>query len=296
MRSDTPLGPCRTRVPSTMIRLMVDTIALPDGKAIPRLGQGTWNMGRRANWESDKKALRLGSELGMSLIDTAEMYGAAEELVGEAIAPFRDDIFLVSKVSPQNANQKGVAKACERSLKKLQTDRLDLYLLHWPSSFPIAETIEAFEALKSEGKILRWGVSNFDCGEMEEVLAHPNGSACSMNQILYNLWRRGPEFELAPWLRQHNIPLMAYSPLEQGRPRVSGALETIAKRHNVTPHALAIAWVMNQPNTIVIPKSGREDHVRDNSKAAQLKLSEDDLSELDKEFKPPVRRKPLDIL
>lgn len=253
-------------------------------------------MGRHGRWESDKKALRLGIELGMSLIDTAEMYGAAEELVGEAVAPVREDIFLVSKVSPQNANRKGIAKACERSLKKLKTDRLDLYLLHWPSSFPIAETIEAFEALKNEGKILRWGVSNFDCGEMEEVLAHPNGSACSMNQILYNLWRRGPEFELAPWLLEHNIPLMAYSPLEQGRLRVTGPLATIANRHHVTPHALAIAWVMSQPNTIVIPKSGREDHVRDNSKAADVALSEEELAELDREFKPPARRNSLDML
>lgn len=253
-------------------------------------------MGRHGRWESDKKALRLGIELGMSLIDTAEMYGAAEELVGEAVAPVREDIFLVSKVSPQNANRKGIAKACERSLKKLKTDRLDLYLLHWPSSFPIAETIEAFEALKNEGKILRWGVSNFDCGEMEEVLAHPNGSACSMNQILYNLWRRGPEFELAPWLLEHNIPLMAYSPLEQGRLPVTGPLATIANRHHVTPHALAIAWVMSQPNTIVIPKSGREDHVRDNSKAADVALSEEELAELDREFKPPARRNSLDML
>ena len=279
-----------------MIRLMTDTIALPDGTAIPRLGQGTWNMGRRGKWESEKKALHLGIELGMSLIDTAEMYGAAEELVGETVASIRDDVFLVSKVSPQNANRNGVAKACERSLKKLKTDRLDLYLLHWPSSFPIAETIEAFEALKNEGKILRWGVSNFDCGEMMEVLAHPKGGACNMNQILYNLWRRGPEFELAPWLREHRIPLMAYSPLEQGRLRITSTLEKIAKRHDVTPHALAIAWVMNQPNTIVIPKSGREHHVRDNSKAAKVKLGNEDLAALDREFKPPTRRKPLDML
>lgn len=279
-----------------MIRLMIETIALPDGKMIPRLGQGTWNMGRRGKWESDKKALHLGIELGMSLIDTAEMYGAAEELVGEVIAPIRNDIFLVSKVSPQNANRNGVAKACERSLRKLQTDWLDLYLLHWPSSFPIAETIEAFEALKAEGKILRWGVSNFDRGEMEEVLAHPKGDACSTNQILYNLWRRGADYELAPWLREHEIPLMAYSPLEQGRPRFTGTLERIAKRHHVTAHALAIAWVMNRPNTIVIPKSGREGHVRDNAMAAEVTFSEEELADLDTEFKPPAHRTPLDML
>lgn len=275
---------------------MIETIALPDGKLVPRLGQGTWNMGQRGKWESDKKALRLGIKLGMRLIDTAEMYGAAENLVGEAIAPMRDDIFLVSKVSPQNASRQGVAKACERSLKKLKTGWLDLYLLHWPSSFPITDTIEAFEELKAQGKILRWGVSNFDCDEMNEVLAHPHGSACSMNQILYNLSRRGPEYELAPWLEAHKIPLMAYSPMEQGRLRVNATLEKIAQRHHVTPHALAIAWVMNQPNTIVIPKSGREDHLRENAKAAEVKLSEEDLQALDKAFKPPVGRKPLDLL
>lgn len=275
---------------------MVESIALPDGKFVPRLGQGTWNMGRRGKWESDKKALRLGIDLGMKLIDTAEMYGAAEELVGEAVASIRDDIFLVSKVSPQHASRKGVARACEQSLRKLKTDRLDLYLLHWPSSFAIEETIEAFEELKTQGKILRWGVSNFDRAEMEEVLAHPKGGACTMNQILYNLWRRGPEYELAPWLSEHNIPLMAYSPLEQGRPRLTGALEKIAERHQVTSHALAIAWVLNQPNTIVIPKSGREDHVRDNAKAAEVTLSEEERAELDEEFKPPVQSQSLDML
>jgi diketogulonate reductase-like aldo/keto reductase len=275
---------------------MIETIALCDGKEVPRLGQGTWNMGRRGKWESDKKALRLGIELGMTVIDTAEMYGAAEDLVGEAVAPARDDIFLVSKVSPQNAGRKGVAKACERSLKKLQTDRLDLYLLHWPSSYPIADTIEAFEELKAEGKILRWGVSNFDCEEMEEVLAQPQGESCAMNQILYNLSRRGPEYELAPWLRRHKIPLMAYSPMEQGRLRVNTVLKEIARRHDVTPHALAIAFVLNQPNTIVIPKSGSTNHVRENAKAAEVKLTRENFEALDKVFKPPARRKALDML
>ena len=287
---------CRGHQPCTIIFLMIETLELRDGKKIPRLGQGTWNMGRRGKWESDKNALRLGIELGMSLIDTAEVYGAAEDLVGEAIAPMRDDIFLISKVSPQNASRKGVAKACERSLKKLKTDRLDLYLLHWPSSLPIVDTIEAFEELKAQGKILRWGVSNFDCEEMEEVLAQPQGTACSMNQILYNLSRRGSEYELAPWLEAHKIPLMAYSPMEQGRLRVTGTLKEIAQRHNLTPHALAIAFVLNRPNTIAIPKSGSTDHVRENAKAAEVNLSEDDLKALDKAFKPPARRKPLDML
>ena len=275
---------------------MIETITLSDGKKIPRLGQGTWNMGKRGKWESDKKALRLGIELGMSLIDTAEMYGTAEDLVGEAIAPMRDDIFLISKVSPQNASRRGVAKACERSLKKLQTDRLDLYLLHWPSSYPIADIIAAFEELKTQGKVLRWGVSNFDCEEMEEVLAAPQGKACAMNQILYNLSRRGPEYELSPWLQEHKIPLMAYSPMEQGRLRVNTVLKEIAQRHGVTPHALAIAFVLNQPNTIAIPKSGSTDHVRENAKAAEVKLIRQDFAALDKAFKPPVRSKPLDML
>ena len=275
---------------------MIETITLSDDKKVPRLGQGTWNMGRRGKWESDKKALGLGIELGMSLIDTAEMYGAAEDLVGEVTAPMRDDIFLVSKVSPQNASRRGVAKACERSLKKLQTDRLDLYLLHWPSSYPIVDTIEAFEELRAEGKILRWGVSNFDCEEMEEVLAARGGEACAMNQILYNLSRRGPEYDLAPWLQEHKIPLMAYSPMEQGRLRVNTVLKEIALRHDVTPHALAIAFVLNQPNTIAIPKSGSTDHVRENARAAEVKLTSEDFAALDKAFKPPARRKPLDML
>ena len=275
---------------------MIETIALSDGTVVPRLGQGTWDMGRRNRWESDKAALRLGIELGMSLVDTAEMYGAAEDLVGEAVAPNRKDIFLVSKVSPQNASRKGVMQACERSLKRLQTDHLDLYLLHWPSSYPTADTVEAFEELKRAGKILRWGVSNFDLDEMEEVAALPQGNACTMNQILYNLSRRGPEYELAPWLEAHKIPLMAYSPMEQGKLRVNGALREIAARHGVTPHALAIAWVLNQPNTIVIPKSGRIEHVRENIKAAAVKLGADDIATLDKAFKPPAGRSALDML
>ncbi len=275
---------------------MIETIALPGGTLVPRLGQGTWEMGRRNRWESDKAALCFGIELGMSLIDTAEMYGAAEDLVGEVISPIRDKIFLVSKVSPQNASRRGLAKACERSLKKLQTDQLDLYLLHWPSSHPIADTVEAFEELKRAGKILRWGVSNFDLNKMEEVVALPQGGACAMNQILYNLSRRGPEYELGPWLQAHKIPLMAYSPMEQGRLRVTSALKTVAERHEVTPHALAIAWVLNQPNTIVIPKLGRVEHVRENIKAADVNLGDEDIATLDKAFKPPARRSALDML
>jgi diketogulonate reductase-like aldo/keto reductase len=275
---------------------MIDTITLSDGTKIPRLGQGTWDMGRRNRWEGDKAALRLGIELGMSLIDTAEMYGAAEDLVGEVISLIRDKIFLISKVSPQNASRRGVTQACERSLKKLQTDHLDLYLLHWPSSYPIADTVEALEELKRSGKILRWGVSNFDLAEMEEVVALPQGNACAMNQILYNLSRRGPEYELAPWLKAHKIPLMAYSPMEQGRLRVNGALREVAERHGVTPHALAIAWVLNQPNTVVIPKSGRVEHMRENIKAAGVKLSDNDIATLDKAFKPPAGRSALDML
>ncbi len=275
---------------------MIETIALPGGTKVPRLGQGTWELGRRGRWESDKAALRLGIELGMSLIDTAEMYGAAEDLVGEVIAPMRDKIFLISKISPQNASRRGMVQACERSLKKLKTEQLDLYLLHWPSSHPIEDIVEAFEELKRAGKILRWGVSNFDLAEMEEVLALHDGDACAMNQILYNLSRRGLEYELGPWLEAHKIPLMAYSPMEQGRLRVNNTLKTVAARHEVTPHTLAIAWVLNQPNTIVIPKSGRVEHVRENIKAAEVKLSEEDIAALDKAFKPPARKTPLDML
>jgi diketogulonate reductase-like aldo/keto reductase len=210
---------------------MNPTISLPSGETVPRLGQGTWKMGGRFSFKGDVAALREGIDLGMTLIDTAEMYGAAEDVCGEAIDGQRDKIFLVSKVQPHNAHRRGVMQACERSLKKNKTDRFDLYLLHWPSSHPIEETVEAFEQLVRDGKIRYWGVSNFDLEGMEEVYSLPTGKNCAANQILYNLSRRGPEYELAPWLEEKRIPLMAYSPVHEGNLRVMSALKEVAQRH-----------------------------------------------------------------
>jgi diketogulonate reductase-like aldo/keto reductase len=277
---------------------MLKTITLPSGEQVPTLGQGTWMMAARGKRESDIKALRLGIDLGMTLIDTAEMYGEGnvETLVGEAIADIRDEIFLISKVYPYNASRRGIIQACERSLERLGTDRLDLYLLHWRGNVPLEETILGFEALRAAGKIRHWGVSNFDTDDMQELTGLAHGNACATNQILYNLSRRGCEFELAPWLRDHKIPLMAYSPVEQGRLLVKGALAEVARDHGVTPYQAAIAWLLQKPNVIVIPKSGSDAHVRDNRAAADIVLAPDDLAKLDAAFPPPAKRKPLESL
>lgn len=276
---------------------MIQNASIPAGETVPALGQGTWKM------ESDKRAdaiaaLRLGVELGMSLIDTAEMYGdgKVETLVGEAFAGSRDSIFLVSKVYPQNASRKGVVQACERSLKRLGTDRLDLYLLHWRGSIALAETVAGFEDLRRAGKIRHWGVSNFDTEDMEELYATPGGRNCQTNQILYNLSRRGPEFSLCPWQERHKMPIMAYSPFEQGRMKATGVLSDIGRAHNATGYQIALAWLLQQKNTIVIPKSAKIAHVRDNRAAADLTLTQADLAALDDAFKPPRRKTPLDSI
>jgi diketogulonate reductase-like aldo/keto reductase len=265
-------------------------VKLPAGEEVPALGQGTWKMAEdRARRADELAALRLGIELGMTLIDTAEMYGEGktEELVGEAIVGLRDRVFLVSKVYPHNASRVGVAQASERSLRRLKTDRLDLYLLHWPGSVPIAETVEGFEALKCAGKIRHWGVSNFDADEMEELFEVPGGRACATNQILYNLSRRGPEYDLLPWMEERGLPTMAYSPIEQGRLRRSGALDEIGRKHGATLYQIALAWVMRRPDVIAIPKAARAEHVRENRTAAGIVLDEHDLSAMT----PPTRRR-----
>lgn len=265
------------------------TIDLPDGTTMPRLGLGTWRMGEAKRHAKDEiAALKLGLDLGMTLIDTAEMYGegGAEEIVAEAMAGRRDEVFLVSKVYPHNASRAGVVAACERSLKRLKTDRLDIYLLHWPGSTPIGETVAGFEKLKRNGKIRRWGVSNFDVGEMEALFA-AGGQACATNQVLYNLTRRGIEGGLIPWSRQHRIPIMAYSPLEQARLPKTSALDAIAKRHGATPYQVALAWVLAQDGAMAIPKATNPAHVRANRAAADIELSRDDLAALDKAFPRP---------
>jgi diketogulonate reductase-like aldo/keto reductase len=277
----------------------VRTTPLPSGEAVPVLGQGTWHMAERRHRRADEIAsLRLGLDLGMTLIDTAEMYadGDAEELVGEAIAGRRDDVFLVSKVLPGNASRARTIAACERSLRRLGTDRLDLYLLHWRGSVPLAETLAAFAALKNAGKIRNWGVSNFDLSDMRELLSLPGGPEVATNQVLYNLTRRGIEWDLLPWCEQHAIPVMAYSPIEQGRLLDDPTLKAIASRHGATPAQVALAWVLRRDRVIAIPRAGTPDHVRENHEALYLTLSQQDIDMLDRVFPPPAGPGPLEMI
>ena len=274
------------------------TVSLPGGEQIPLLGQGTWMMGERSDRRSEEiAALRLGFDLGMTLIDTAEMYGdgAAEELIGEALGDVRDKLFLVSKAYPQNSSHARLHAACEASLKRLGTDRLDLYLLHWRGSVPLGETVEAMEALRTAGKIRQWGVSNLDTSDMEELLA-ACGDGCAVDQILYNLTRRGPEHDLLPWLETHSIPAMAYSPVEQGRLLADQTLRRIAETIGATPAQVALAWTLRRGNVIAIPKAGSVAHVGDNRAAVDLILSDDDMAALDAAFPAPRSRRPLEML
>ncbi|RUW62669.1 aldo/keto reductase [Mesorhizobium sp. M7A.F.Ca.US.008.03.1.1] len=277
----------------------IRTTKLPSGETVQVLGQGTWKMGEDSRRRADEvNALKLGLDLGITLIDTAEMYasGGAEEVVAEAIAGRRDETFLVSKVLPSNASRAGVQRACENSLKRLRTDRIDLYLLHWPGSMPLVETVTAFEALKKAGKIRHWGVSNFDTDEMEELVGLPAGGNVQTNQVLYNLVRRGPEFDLAPWSRQRCIPLMAYSPVEQGTLARNARLDTVAARHDATPAQIALAWVMHQEGVIAIPKASSQEHVRQNVAALDIKLTLQDIADLDSAFPPPTRKRGLEMI
>jgi diketogulonate reductase-like aldo/keto reductase len=272
------------------------TVALTTGEKVPVLGLGTWRMGeRKSERVAEVKAVKLGLELGLRLVDTAEMYGegVAEEIVGEAMGGLRNEIYLVSKVYPHNASRKGAVAACERSLKRLGTDRLDLYLLHWRGSHPLAETVEAFEALKKAGKIRNWGVSNLDAGDMDELAGVPDGRSCVANQVLYHLGSRGIEWQLLPKCQKFNIMVMAYSPLGQGPLLRKPALGKIAGKHGCDPAAVALAWVLRQPGVITIPKATQPEHVRANIKAVDIKLDTDDLAALDAAFPPPKRASPL---
>ena len=275
------------------------TVVLPDGTELPALGQGTWHMGESGNAaKAEVAALKLGVELGMMLIDTAEMYGdgRAEELVAEATQGQRDRLFIVSKVYPQNASRAGVPAACERSLKRLRTDRIDLYLLHWRGSHPLTDTVEAFEKLRAEGKIRYWGVSNFDARDMQGLVGLPGGAQCASNQVLYHVGSRGIEYDLLPWCTEHKIPLMAYSPVGQGgRLLQSRALEAVAKRHNATPAQVAIAWTMRHGNVISIPKASNPRHVRENATAGAITLSGEDVAVIDAVHPPPAGKQSLDI-
>ena len=271
---------------------------LSTGRDIPILGQGTWRMGENSSQKgAEIAALSLGLDMGMSLIDTAEMYGegGAEEVVGKAIKNRREEVYLVSKVYPHNASRKGTVAACERSLKRLKTDCIDLYLLHWRSSIPLSETLEAFESLKKAGKIRDYGVSNFDADDMEKAINLPNGKQIVTNQVLYNLARRGIEWDLLPWSRQHNIPIMAYSPIEQQAILNNSVLKTVASRHNATPAQIALAWLLQQQGIIAIPKASNPEHVKENSAALDIELTQEDLDELDKAFLPPNRKMSLAI-
>ncbi|UEP27232.1 MULTISPECIES: aldo/keto reductase [unclassified Burkholderia] len=277
----------------------IATVALPDGETIPKLGLGTWEMGERPARRADEiAALREGIALGMTLVDTAEMYGdgATEELVGEALAGLRDDVFLVSKVYPHHASRRGVVAACEASLQRLRTDHLDLYLLHWRGSVPLEETVEGFEALRRAGKIRHWGVSNFDTADMAELVDEVGGGACATNQILYNIARRGPEFDLLPWLADHRMPAMAYSPVDHGRLPKRSPLDDIARQRGVSVTRVALAWVLAQPGVFAIPKASRIEHVRDNRAALDLVLSDDERAQIDGYFRPPRSKRALEML
>ena len=273
------------------------TVALPSGETIPALGMGTWMMAENpALRASEIAALRAGLDLGLTLIDTAEMYGsgAAESLVGEAVSGRRDEVFLVSKVLPSNASARGVVRACEAGLRRLGTDRLDLYLLHWRGSVPLAQTVDGFAELVAAGKIRHWGVSNLDLADMRELTALPG--FCQTNQILYNLSRRGPEHDLLPWHASVGMPVMAYSPVEQGRLLGSPVLAEVAGRHGATPAQVALAWVLRLPYVNAIPKAGTVAHVRENALASELRLSSEDLADLDRAFPGPDGPEPLAML
>ena len=271
-------------------------LSMPTGRSIPVLGQGTWNMGEDpAEQQREADALRLGLDLGLRLIDTAEMYGegGAEKVVAAALEGRRDEAFIVSKVYPHNAGRRAVQEACERSLRRLKTDRIELYLLHWRGGVPLAATFEGFEALKKAGKILDYGVSNFDRDDMLEARETPGGGAVAVNQVLYNLARRGVEWDLLPWCRQHGVPLMAYSPLEQAGMLKVPALRAVASLRGVTPAQVALAWLLRQEGVIAIPKAVTARHVRENAAALEVVLELDDLAALDAAFNPPRRATPL---
>ena len=275
------------------------TVTLPSGETVLQLGQGTWHMGENGRARKEEvAALKLGLDLGMRLIDTAEMYGngGAEEVVAEAVKGRRDECFIVSKVLAENSTRAGIIAACERSLKRLKTDRIDLYLLHWRGVPKLEETLSGFQALTASSAIRYWGVSNFDVDDMEELVALPGGTNCASNQVLYNLRRRGIEAGLLPWCRDRGIPIMAYSPIEQGRLLRDRTLTGIAIRHRATTAQIALAWVLRQNDMMVIPKATTLEHVRDNRAALDIRLTEQDLGELNRAFPPPKGPRPLELL
>lgn len=276
---------------------------LATGATVPALGLGTWRLGedsgKRAN---ESAAVRLALELGYRLVDTAEMYGdgGAEEVVGAAVADAmansvvrREDLFIVSKVYPHNASRKGVVEACERSVRRLGVDCIDLYLLHWRGSHPLAATVEGFESLRARGLIRDWGVSNFDVDDMDELWRTAGGQRCAANQVYYSPSERGIEFDLLPWQGRHQVPLMAYSPIDQGAAATNSTLAAVGARRNATAAQVALAWVLRHPDVIAIPKAARESHLRENLAASDIELTAEDLTAIDREFPPPRGKRPL---
>jgi len=281
-------------------------VTLPDGHSVPALGLGTWRIGESAaHRASEVAAIRRAVEIGYRLFDTAEMYGdgGAEEALGTALGEAlragelrREELFVVSKVYPHNASRRGVVQACERSRRRLGLERIDLYLLHWRGRHPLAETVAGFEALSAGGYIGRWGVSNFDTDDMEELVAIPAGSGCAANQVCYSLAERGAGFDLLPWLQQRGMPLMAYCPIDQGRLGADAVVRRIGERHGASAAQVALAWALRQPGVIAIPKAVREAHLRENFDAAALQLDAADLAALDRHFPPPAARSPLAVV
>ncbi|OHV23339.1 MULTISPECIES: aldo/keto reductase [Rhizobium] len=277
----------------------IPSVKFPNGTEVPALGQGTWAMGEDAGHaKMEIESLKAGIDLGMTLIDTAEMYGdgGAEEIVGQAISGRRDEVFIVSKVYPWNASLEGTIEACERSLERLRTNRIDLYLLHWRGNYPLAETVAAFEMLKASSKIGAWGVSNFDTDDMEELLRVPDGANVAANQVLYNLSRRGIEYDLLPWCQNRGIPVMAYSPIEQGHILHHPELIRIAKAYQATPAQLALAFLLERDGVIVIPKTSNAERAAENRDCVSLEITDEDWQALDAAFPPPAKKKPLEML
>jgi diketogulonate reductase-like aldo/keto reductase len=275
------------------------TVSLPAGERIPALGQGTWEMGEDpVERDEELRALRLGLDLGLTLIDTAETYGdgASEDLVGEAIDGRRDEVFLVSKVLPANATRHGTIEACERSLKRLRTDRLDMYLLHWRGQLPLDKTVEAMNELKDAGKIRHWGVSNFDAVDLAELVMLAGGDAVETDQVLYNPFHRGIEYELLPWCRDRGMPIMAYSPTNRGKLIENDVVVEIATKHDAAPSQIALAWVLRHDGVCAIPKAAMHEHVRENRGALDIRLDTEDVKLLDEEFPPPTGPVPLEML
>lgn len=277
----------------------IPQVRFPNGATVPALGQGTWNMGENAAGAAREiESLKAGIALGMTLIDTAEMYaeGGAEKIVGAAIEGRRQEVFLVSKVYPWNASRRGTIEACERSLDRMGVEKIDLYLLHWRGQHPLADTVEAFETLVKTGRIGAWGVSNFDTDDMEELVAVPGGRNVAANQIMYNLARRGPEYDLLPWCRARDIPIMAYSPIDQGHLLRHPALIHMAKAYQATPAQLALAFLIRRDGIIAIPKTASSSRAEENRGAADLAATDADWAELDRTFPPPNHKMPLDMV